>query len=301
MVDVQKEFSILIADDEKMNVDMLGGILSPMYNLLVSRNGSRAVELAKEHTPDLILLDVLMPDMTGFEVIKILKGDEKTVNIPVIFITGLSSAEDEARGFALGAVDYITKPFNKAVVKARVNTHLRIVDQMRIIKNIGLIDPLTKIANRRGFENRLTVEWSRAIRDQTPLSLLMMDIDMFKNYNDTNGHLQGDMALKTFVEVSVNSLMRDIDFIARWGGEEFVILLPGTAENGAIQIAERVRSNVEALSIPSDEGDDTRITVSIGVITVVPNMNSSITDFIKKADKALYKAKETGRNRFVVA
>ena len=301
MVDVQKEFSILIADDEKMNVDMLGGILSPMYNLLVSRNGSRAVELAKEHTPDLILLDVLMPDMTGFEVIKILKGDEKTVNIPVIFITGLSSAEDEARGFALGAVDYITKPFNKAVVKARVNTHLRIVDQMRIIKNIGLIDPLTKIANRRGFENRLTVEWSRAIRDQTPLSLLMMDIDMFKNYNDTNGHLQGDMALKTFVEVSVNSLMRDIDFIARWGGEEFVILLPGTAENGAIQIAERVRSNVEALSIPSDEGGDTRITVSIGVITVVPNMNSSITDFIKKADKALYKAKETGRNRFVVA
>jgi len=301
MVDVQKEFSILIADDEKMNVDMLGGILSPMYNLLVSRNGTRAVELAKEHTPDLILLDVLMPDMTGFEVIKVLKGDEKTVNIPVIFITGLSSAEDEARGFALGAVDYITKPFNKAVVKARVNTHLRIVDQMRIIKNIGLIDPLTKIANRRGFENRLTVEWSRAIRDQTPLSLLMMDIDMFKKYNDTYGHLQGDIALKKFVEVSVNSLMRDIDFIARWGGEEFVILLPGTYEMGAAQIAERVRGNVEALSIPSDEGDDTRITVSIGVIAVVPSMETSITDFIKKADKALYAAKEAGRNRYVVA
>jgi len=301
MEENKKEFTILITDDEKMNVDVLGGILSPMYNLLISRNGTRAIALAREHTPDLILLDVLMPDMSGFEVITELKNDKDTINIPVIFITGLTSAEDEEKGFILGAVDYITKPFKKAIVKARVNTHIRIVDQMRMIESIGLIDPLTKIANRRGFENRLDLEWNRAIREQTPISLLMMDIDKFKNYNDTYGHQQGDVALGTFADVASKTLMRAVDFVARWGGEEFVILLPGTDTKGATEVAERVRENTEATVLTTYDGVDTRVTVSIGINTIVPRINDSTKDFMEKADQALYKAKESGRNRYVIA
>ena len=299
MAENKKEFTILIADDEKINVDILGSILSPMYNLLISKNGSRALDIAKEHVPDLILLDVLMPEMSGFEVITKLKESDVTNKIPVIFITGLTSSEDEEKGFFLGAVDYITKPFNKAIVKARVNTHIKIVDQMRTIESIGLIDPLTKIPNRRGFENRLNMEWSRASREQTPISVLIMDVDKFKNYNDTYGHQQGDEALKAFADVSAQVLKRSVDFIARWGGEEFVILLPGTCYDGATEIAERVRGNVEALVIPAEEGVETKITVSIGINSVIPDANTSIADFINKADQALYKAKESGRNRFV--
>ena len=301
MADVKKEYTILITDDEKMNVEILGAILSPLYNLLVSRNGTRALELAKEHLPDLILLDVLMPDMSGFEVIAKLKETDITSKIPVIFITGLTSADDEEKGFDLGAVDYIVKPFNKTIVKARVNTHIRIIDQMRTIESIGLIDPLTKISNRRGFENRLDVEWNRAIREQTSISILMMDIDKFKNYNDKYGHQQGDAALKGFSDVASKSLMRAVDFAARWGGEEFVILLPSTDLEGAAEVAERVRSNVEANVIPTTEGEETRITVSIGLNSVIPTAEDCTELFIKRADQALYKAKESGRNRFVIS
>jgi len=296
MSENKKEFTILITDDTKANLEVLSGILSPVYNILISRNGPRAIELAKEHKPDLILLDVLMPDMSGFEVITKLKENEITNRIPVIFITGLAGAEDEERGFFLGAVDYIAKPFNKAIVKARVNTHIRIVDQMRTIERIGLIDPLTKISNRRGFENRLNVEWNRAFRERTPISILVIDIDKFKDYNDTYGHQQGDAILKAFSEVSTKTLMRAVDFAARWGGEEFVILLPGTDMAGSSEVAERVRKNVENMEVFTEDGDETRITVSIGVNSLIPDANSNIMDFIKKADQALYKAKEMGRN-----
>ena len=297
MSDGKKEFTILITDDEKFNLDILGNILSPLYNILISRNGTRALEIATKNTPDLILLDIVMPDMSGFEVITKLKDSRDTVKIPVIFITGLSDPADEEKGFFLGAVDYITKPFNKAIVKARVNTHIKIVDQMRTIERIGLIDPLTKISNRRGLENRFDAEWGRALREKTAISFMIMDIDKFKVYNDTYGHQQGDTALKTFAEVASNTINRSNDFIARWGGEEFVILLPNTDISGASEIAENVRKNIEETVIETEEGDTTRITVSIGVNSIIPDANTSSTEFISKADQALYKAKESGRNR----
>jgi diguanylate cyclase (GGDEF)-like protein len=213
----------------------------------------------------------------------------------------MTSTDDEEKGFFLGAVDYIAKPFNKAIVKARVNTHIKIVDQMRTIERIGLIDPLTKISNRRGFEERLGAEWGRSIRERNPISILLMDIDKFKTYNDTYGHQQGDMALKTFAEVASQTLLRPIDFAARWGGEEFVILLPGTDTEGAVVVAERVRKNVEAATIHGDGDLVTKITVSIGINTLIPEADMTIKEFIEKADQALYKAKETGRNRYVVS
>jgi len=299
MSENKKEFTILITDDAKANLEILSGILSPVYNILLSKSGPRALELAKQHKPDLILLDVLMPEMSGFEVIVKLKESDVTDKIPVIFITGLTGTEDEEKGFFLGAVDYITKPFNKSIVKARVNTHIKIVDQMRTIERIGLIDPLTKISNRRGFENRLNAEWRRASRDKMPISIMVMDIDKFKNYNDTYGHQQGDVALKTFADTAAKTLLRPVDFPARWGGEEFVILLPETDIEGAEEVAERVRENVEAAVILTEDGTETRITVSIGVSCVIPNADSTIKDFIEKADQAVYKAKETGRNKVV--
>jgi len=299
MSEIKKDYTILITDDEKFNLDILGSILSPAYNILISRSGSRAVELAKQNSPDLILLDVMMPDMTGFEVITELKASNDTVNIPVIFITGLTDPADEEKGFFLGAVDYITKPFNKAIVKARVNTHIKIIDQMRTIERIGLIDPLTRIANRRGFENRFNAEWGRAIREKTSISFLLMDIDKFKNYNDTYGHQQGDTALKTFADVASASVSRANDFVARWGGEEFCVLLSNTDITGALEVAEHVRKNIEASVIHTEDGNITQVTVSIGVNSMIPDADSSSSDFIKKADEALYSAKEQGRNRVV--
>jgi diguanylate cyclase (GGDEF)-like protein len=271
-----------------------------MYNLLVSKNGTQAIDLAREHNPDLILLDILMPDMTGFEVIAKLKESSDTNKIPVIFITGLTSIEDEEKGFFLGAVDYITKPFHKSIVKARVNTHLKIVDQMRIIEQMGLIDPLTKLFNRRGLEDQLNIEWGRALREKLSISILLMDIDFFKKYNDTYGHQKGDTALKAFAEIVAKTLKRPTDLAARWGGEEFVVLLQATTIDGATEVAENIRKNVEAAIIPAEDGIETKITVSIGINTIIPNESSSIKEFIEKADKALYKAKELGRNRSVI-
>lgn len=301
MAENKKDFTILITDDEKLNVNILGEILSPMYNLLISRSGARAIDLAKEHRPDLILLDVIMPEMTGFDAIKILKESEITNNIPVIFITGLTDAKDEEMGLSLGAVDYIAKPFNKSIVKARVSTHLKIVEQMRTIEQLSLVDPLTRVSNRRGFENRLRAEWGSAIREQKPISILMMDIDKFKTYNDTYGHQQGDTALKSFAQASATSLSRSTDFIARWGGEEFIILLPNTNREGAAEVAERVRKNVEDTVILTENASVTKITVSIGINIMLPATGDTIENFIEAADQALYKAKESGRNRYVIS
>jgi len=297
MTESGKEFTILITDDEKFNLDILVGILSPMYNILIARNGTRALELAREHSPDLILLDIIMPDMTGFEVITKLKESDLTVNIPVIFITGLTDSADEEKGFFLGAVDYITKPFKKSIVKARVNTHIKIIDQMQTIERIGHIDPLTKIANRRGFDNRFSADWGGAIRSKTPISFLIMDLDEFKKYNDTYGHHQGDVALKSFAETALYSINRATDLVARWGGEEFVIILPNTDLAGAAEVAENVRKNVEETPIPTEDGSITSVTVSIGVNSVLPDTATSSKDFMNKADQALYRAKSSGRNR----
>jgi len=300
MNDTKKEYTILITDDEKSNLLVLGEILSPRYNILTAKNGIRALELAKEHTPDLILLDVLMPDMSGFEVIAKLKEFDATSKIPVIFITGLDNADSEEKGLSLGAVDYIIKPFNKAIVKARVNAHIKIIDQMRIIEHIGLSDPLTKLANRRGFDKRLNDEWHRALRQRQPLSVFMLDIDWFKNYNDAYGHPQGDLALQAVADTLLQGLKRSSDFVARWGGEEFVGLLPNLDSHGACEVAEQIRKNIASYPIPTDNGVITALTVSIGINTLIPVPDTTIGDFINKADNALYMAKEAGRNRVIV-
>jgi diguanylate cyclase (GGDEF)-like protein len=297
-METKNTYTILIVDDEKMNLDILGQVLSPMSRLLIAKNGKRALELAQKHVPDLILLDVLMPEMSGFEVIAALKASSITDHIPVIFITGLTSEENEERGFFLGAVDYITKPFNRTIVKARVTTHIRIIDQMRTIEQIAFVDPLTKISNRRGFDKLFTCEWKKAMEDNQPISFMIIDADKFKNYNDSYGHPQGDILLQTIAEVFARLAPRP-EHAARWGGEEFVMMLPGMDFDEAEEVAQQVRKEVEALRVPRENGELTTITVSIGLNSTVPDDTTTIGDFIKKADEALYQAKESGRNRVV--
>lgn len=289
--------TVLIIDDETSNIIALTGILTPEYDVFAAKNGNDAIQLAREQLPDLILLDVLMPDMDGYEVIAILKSSETTRSIPVIFISGLGSADAEEKGLFLGASDYISKPFNSSVVKLRVQNQIQFASQFNIVKALSLMDELTGAFNRRGFDSRLRLEWNRAMREHTPISIIMIDIDFFKKYNDEYGHLQGDRALKEVAAVLKNTLKRPADFSARWGGEEFVALLPDTDLPGTLNVAEQLRKNIEDTPIPLDDGSITKVTASLGVNAVRLSPNSSVSDFLAGADEALYAAKASGRNR----
>jgi diguanylate cyclase (GGDEF)-like protein len=298
MVQMENKYRLLIVDDEKSNLAVLNKILSPEYTVLIAKSGEEALRRAEEDNPDLVLLDIVMPGMNGFEVITKLKSSDETNKIPVIFITGLSGEIDEERGFFLGAADYITKPFRNAIVLARVRTHIQMVAQMRTIERLGLVDPLTDIANRRSFDDRSDMEWRRCGRAEHPISFLMMDIDKFKNYNDTYGHPQGDTLLKTVAKIIAGEAKRPSDLAARLGGEEFGLLLANTDLKDSLAIAERIRSNVASRQVPTADGHvTTSVTISVGVVSTVPREIDQLKDFIKRADEYLYEAKNTGRNR----
>ncbi len=291
-------FNILIVDDERSNIDVLTHILKPQYGVRVAKTGASALKMANEHQPDLILLDVLLDDMSGFEVLAALKESDQTRHIPVIFVTGLARVEDEEQGFRSGAVDYIVKPFNNSIVLARVKTHLMIVKQIRTIERLGMIDALTDIPNRRSFDHQITVEWRRAVRESQPISLLIIDADQFKRYNDTYGHPQGDALLQSIAMNISRALKRPTDLCARLGGEEFAVVLPGTDLDGALLVAEQVRRSIEMCKVPSPHTNTmTSITVSIGVASTVPGQEDRIEDLMSRADQKLYQAKQEGRNR----
>ncbi|MCL2399326.1 MAG: diguanylate cyclase [Defluviitaleaceae bacterium] len=301
---MDKENSILVVDDEILNITALTHILSPLYTIYVAKNGISAINLAKERLPDVILSDVLMPGMSGFEVIAELKSNELTENIPVIFITGLTQSVEEEKGLELGAADYIHKPFNPTIVKLRVQNQMQIVNQMRMIQHLSITDALTNTSNRRHFNSRISQEWQRSMRESTPLSLLLLDIDDFKKINDTYGHLVGDSVLQNVAETIKRCLLRPMDLIARWGGEEFAVLLPNTTLDGATSVAEKIRSAIETKQYSSGELLNIHTTISIGVstiTTVVPLFDITVYDFISEADKALYRAKELGKNRVCCA
>ena len=288
---------VLIVDDEKANIITLTYILSSEYTIYAAKNGEDGIELAEKYLPDVILLDILMPEMDGYEVFFALKSSEKTRDIPVIFITALSKDGDEEKGLALGAADYITKPFSPTVVKLRLGNQIKMLDQMRVIEQLSLTDQLTGIPNRRSFDARLNTEWGRAIREGTPISILMIDVDKFKNYNDTYGHQQGDIALQSFAKAFAGVFKRHSDFAARWGGEEFVALLTNTDEAGALDVAEQIRKMAEDMEIPCLNRLAAKITVSIGVHTRTNENSCTVDKFISGADEALYAAKNKGRNR----
>ncbi|MCL2182332.1 MAG: diguanylate cyclase [Chitinispirillia bacterium] len=288
---------ILIVDDDRSNIVALNHILKPAYSTLVAINGESGIQIARQALPDLILLDIVMPDMTGFEVLADLKRESALRKIPVIIITALDSTEDEETGFYLGAVDYITKPFRDPIVRARVKTHLRMAEYIREIERFGMMDPLTGLPNRRSLDLRVNVEWGRSVREKEPLSVLMIDVDNFKDYNDSYGHMQGDVLLQTVALVFSRTVRRAGDFIARWGGEEFTILLPNTDLESAAVIAEQIRANVESTMVPRPNGESTHVTISIGVNTRETGIDSTVSEFLVGADNLLYKAKGEGKNK----
>jgi len=289
--------SILIVEDEKVLMDYLIDVLEDDYRLYTARSGREAVIKAGELLPDLILLDIVMPGMDGFEVISELKKAPGTSNIPVIFTTGLCSYEDEERGLALGAADYITKPFSSGILKLRISNQIQMQNLIKTIELMSTTDQLTGIRNRRSFDYRLALEWGRAVREKTQLSILIADIDEFTVYNDTYGHIQGDKALRAVARTIAGSLNRSSDFVARLGGKVFAILLPGTDLKGAAAIAEMIRTNIEALEIRGEDETVTRATISVGVNSLIPGVESSCDKFMSVADKELFKAKAAGRNR----
>ena len=289
--------SLLIVDDDTSNLMAMTHILQDEYTIYTAKDGISAIKKAEQYLPDLILLDILMPGMNGYEVFAALQASDRTGEIPVIFITGLGESEEEETGLTMGARDYITKPFKVAIVKLRVRHQVQIINQLRMIKRLSMIDQLTGIPNRRSFDERLPMEWARAVRENLPISILLLDVDHFKNYNDTYGHLQGDVALHAIANIASRMFERPGDFFARWGGEEFAVLLPNTDVKGGLHIGEQVRKAVENAVIPNVDGTITRVTISVGVNVHTPRQGSSTDTFIAGADKALYAAKQAGRNQ----
>ena len=278
------------------NIKVLGEALKTDCIVRFATNGLKAIEIAMSSSPpDLILLDIMMPDIDGYEVCRRLKANEQTRHIPIIFITALGQEKDEAKGLELGAVDYITKPFSIPIVKIRVKTHLELKRHRDLLEALSTVDGLTGIPNRRRFDDVLTEEWKRAERDVTFLSLIMIDIDFFKDFNDRYGHQQGDDCLKRVAQTLMNSVHRPADCVARYGGEEFACILPGTDIKGAIRVAEGMRHDIEALHIPHDRSlIAEHVTISLGAATILPAKLNSPETLIKEADKALYLAKESG-------
>ncbi len=292
---------ILVVDDVPENIDILMELLKSDYRVTGVLDGEKALELTRgKQVPDIILLDVNMPGISGFDVCRILKEQDETKDIPVIFITAETEVTDQARGFDLGAVDYITKPVVPAIVKMRVKTQLELKRQRDILERMSTIDGLTQIANRRRFDDILARDWRRCLRNNNQLSLVLMDIDHFKQFNDRYGHQAGDECLKKVASALVTGCMRETDLVARYGGEEFVAVLPDTDYEGALLVAERMRDRVSVLDI-LHEGSSAAsyVTVSQGVVSLIPDTARTIKQFIEMADECLYEAKKTGRNRAV--
>jgi diguanylate cyclase (GGDEF)-like protein len=294
---MENKNSLLVVDDDSSNLMVLAHILQPDYTIYTAKDGVSAIQKAKKFLPDLILLDILMPGMDGYEVFSVLQQSNRTKYIPVIFITGLNNPEDEKKGLKLGAVDYINKPFDNMIVKLRVALQIRLITQLHTIEYLSTTDELTKLPNRRAFDNQLNEEWKRAIRGKHPITVMMVDVDCFKYYNDEYGHQQGDNVLRNVAHVMKQTYKRTTDFFARWGGEEFVVLLPNTDACGGLGIGEKLRKNIEHTEIPLSNGTSTKITISIGVYSQIPTQDSVMDGFISRADKALYAAKKAGRNK----
>lgn len=292
---------LLVVDDQPINIRAINEVFKDEFNVLMATNGRSGLQKAREQQPDLILLDIVMPEMDGYEVCQQLSLDPLTTDIPVIFVTAETEANVEARGFEVGAVDFITKPFNPLIVRARVMTHLTLKLQMDIMKDMALIDGLTGLANRRRFDQALLGDWNLCQREQKPVALLMLDVDYFKRYNDSYGHLAGDECLKSIARALQTSVRRTSDICCRYGGEEFACLLPFTDKEGATLCAEHVIEAVKKLNIAHKSSDIApHVTVSIGIAVRTPHTDVQIEQLIQEADEALYASKQNGRNQFTV-
>ncbi|MDQ7091661.1 MAG: diguanylate cyclase [Methylococcales bacterium] len=294
--------TILVVDDDPLNVKLLMNILEADYALLFALDGKKAIELAKQQQPDLILLDAVMPEQSGYQTCELLKKNTLTKNIPVIFISSLSDDEDEAAGLKCGAIDYITKPINTAIVKTRIFNHLELKHIRDLLQQQSNMDGLTGIANRRCFDESLLHEWQLMQTQQHTLGVIMIDIDYFKTFNDCYGHAIGDTCLKKVAMAMANLLPQSSSLLARYGGEEFVCILPTTSKKETEAIAINLCDAIKALKIPhADSQVDSIVTISLGCSTIQPTADKSSSEFMTTVDNALYQAKKEGRNCVITA
>ncbi|TDS75372.1 diguanylate cyclase [Comamonas sp. JUb58] len=290
--------TILIVDDERVNRSMLAELLGQQYRVLLAKDGPSALTIAarESHRLLLVLLDVSMPGMNGYEVLTQLKKQEATAGIAIIFITGQSDAAAEEYGLRLGAADYVSKPIRPAVVSVRVRNQIDLALQRQALQRLAQVDGLTSLANRRHFDDMLRRSHRMCLRRNDPLGLALIDIDHFKLYNDHYGHVQGDEALKQVAGTLARHARRPYDLAARFGGEEFALILPGHAD--AVEVVERFRLEVQSMAIAHAASTTApELTVSCGVLTIHCGQTDGMEDCLRRADELLYEAKTSGRNR----
>jgi diguanylate cyclase (GGDEF)-like protein len=292
--------SLLIVDDSTRDMETLVSALAE-YRLFTATNSVQALTIAVSVQPDLILLSIRLPELDGYEICRQLKQQTDTQHIPVIFVTELNNEEHETQGFSVGAVDYITKPIQPNIIRARVAAQLQLKAHCDHLALTADTDMLTGIPNRRHFETVVQNEWNRALRYDKPLSLIMVDVDHFKRYNDYYGHAAGDDCLKAIADSFVSTIRRASDMVARLGGEEFVCLLPEVPREQAINLAEQILFSIRDLGIAhADSPVADHVTVSLGLATLNLDQHTTWQNLLQHADVALYQAKHEGRNRLIV-
>jgi diguanylate cyclase (GGDEF)-like protein len=302
--------NILLVDDDSTIIATLGAVLQEFGRVRFARTGQEALRLAHLHPPDLVLLDIELPGMSGFEVCTAMKSSSTVADVPILFITSHDDIELEVKGLSLGASDFISKPPRPAQVAARVRVHLKMRDMHAELRRAAATDALTGLANRRQFDEYLQREWLRAKRNGAPLALLMIDVDFFKSYNDRYGHPAGDQCLRSVADVLRRVVHRPADLLARYGGEEFVILLPDTEPSGGCCVARYAVEAVRAAQLAHDGSPfDRRVTVSVGATGYERNWSragacgidasdphSTAAALVTLADRALYACKQAGRD-----
>ncbi|TQV73188.1 diguanylate cyclase [Aliikangiella marina] len=286
---------VLLVDDVAANIQLVANFLNDQYRIKVATEGKKSLQLAvTEPIPDLILLDIEMPVMDGYEVCRALKQDAETADIPIIFVTAKDDDAEEELGLELGAVDYITKPLRPAIVRARVNAHITLKQQRDQLQKMALIDQLTHLYNRHYLIETAPLKIANAIRHESPLCMVMIDIDFFKSVNDLYGHDKGDKVLQAVAGV-IKANTRQGDIAARLGGEEFLLLLDHCDIEAAISKIEFIRNAIEEL-----KPEGINVTASFGV-TKLMDHDDDFDSFYKRADKAVYLAKDNGRNRIEIS
>jgi len=288
---------LLVVDDQPINIQVMHQIFGAQCQVFMATCGQQALDFCRDTPPDLILLDIVMPGMDGFEVCQSLKANPLTRDIPVIFVTAHTDAPQETRGLEVGAVDFISKPINPAVVRARVKTQLTLKRQSDLMRKLVFLDGLTGVFNRRYLDQQLQVELARATRNKSPLALLMLDVDFFKRFNDLYGHQAGDDCLRAVATTLKENLRRPADLVVRYGGEEFVCVLPDTSFDNAMAIAAALERHLRGKGIAHLDSEFQVVTASFGVTATGDEHPLSVAELLALADQQLYRAKHSGRGR----